>query len=1330
MDHDPSIGGNNPKTTNIKNDPHWKEEEEEKSKVASATAAVASSASSTSHSTQGSVESMHNSLSSGSTDEATDTAVPPANTTITLSEESNDMPTQDTSVAASVDLETPPNSTSPNSTHTNTEVEAETETQISELVSSVEARNIAQAEAETALGISSVNHGPLRSPVAGDNDDKPSSTFEASAAKTTTPADDARDIRAKAKTMAVQSFSGQTAPLSSKLVVDSDPSNTVETASTTENTMPAVNDSTVAPPGKAENVSVRSPHSQKYDNSPTRMVDCDPSTATAAAATISTAKCTTQEAATTAVVQCLHILLEGRDLNAVAGWFAATNPRVTLETLRHSSADDTDNETQESGAIWKTVVTSEIQTNLVHQVRWKELVVPLNQLFLDNNSSLQELKEEPFRIHLQHVDLDTQATVSMGHAATNIKNLLKMSGDPSNEFPLHQNDGTSYGTLWVRHARLQRPRRTTMVSCVKSRSSTRSKASRKRNSQVKATENVNPSLSSSFRKNHEACNPSFHQEKPIKRTSRVVANQKGIGGRRRCRSSWRSRSSGVIVSSAGDGDRGEEGCDVSEASQSLASHFSISNNLLYDRNSVLQLSLEGLEFIDVGGWFGQTNPYYQASVMTATGNNTWQQIYRSEAAMDTLSPIWKIATIPLALLVGELDSNENDKIRIEQGDFEKPVRFTFFSQNDGGSSPPTPIGFVDTNLLELKEAAQDTTKLLPIVSSEDADIDPTSSNATSRAYGNIRVLQAELPEELDLISLCSTSGSSNRSIIIDDIDVGFNDETCDGISIITYDFAESSMMQPGATKRHDKEAKFKNIEENEQEEEYLIRDSSCLDDKHATEQPQLTKDTTSSKLGKLSHDGDLNENTSVSAHLQRGENERLKRELREAQELIKKQATDLLLSKKSMSATQSECAKLNQIIADLKREGELQAEAALSVKDEITKQIEAENDDLKAKLKEMESAKSVFVNKSRELEIKLKDQEAENRSLMGLKDSLEMAKNIALSVRKQIPQLEREKEELTKKLEESLERVTTLEAHLSEKDSEAPQQKDTVGRLDIENDAVSKNNDVSEFQKLKASRTRILKKCKMLEKKVNSLKEEVTSARLAKGFYEKGWKDANHTIAELQGREEENGNRTVKAKQKSSKSTRKSTNPRRSTLMKEDPEKGCKLENPDTQGDSTKKTKAKRASSLGIKGTMTSDDRKPREPRASMRSSAVNSAKKVRRSTTSDKKRKNVTPLKSEDKNEGGTSAVDMDKNAGDKSPLKDRGKNNGDSIAVDPVVPDIDDDPSSDDDANPMKSVMVMFGALPNSEQFQAVAGKNGQEGDDNASLMGSVSNFFFGSG
>lgn len=464
----------------------------------------------------------------------------------------------------------------------------------------------------------------------------------------------------------------------------------------------------------------------------------------------------------------LHLILEGTELSPVGGWFDHTNPYYEIQVpfLNRSK--------QAANIEWRTVFTSSVMEKEVENPRWPLAKLELNELCGPRGDDLQK----PVRVCVWHKptvlptettvvptetkdgDGDAQATEQkelpdmedenqtllikeekddkkekeredwqfMGQMETNVQSLVKCSGDASMTAPLWQKDGTEFGSLIMRHARIQMPRAPDGLLST-------SKLA------------VRQSLLVAKRMDHGISRASIASGSRRRKSSMTYTTNKSAGiSTITSRGSWLQSAAEALgggplapeetttakIEGGNDhpkenGDRGGGGDGDGDADYSVAIHSVASKGsrsqiasvfqenplvkelLSKDESAVLELTLEGSNMKDMGGYVGQqladvrssfmavgswftggpvggflgsTNPYFQISVpgttttaTTGTGTTTnndndnianddggvldldkvtcWQHVYRSEAIEDSLNPIWKAAIIPLYFV--ELD---------------------------------------------------------------------------------------------------------------------------------------------------------------------------------------------------------------------------------------------------------------------------------------------------------------------------------------------------------------------------------------------------------------------------------------------------------------------------------------------------------------------------------------------------------------------------------------------------------------------------------------------------------------------------------------------------
>eukprot|EP00797_Seminavis_robusta_P013249 Sro203_g085550.2 (1643) ;mRNA; f:11193-16121 len=120
----------------------------------------------------------------------------------------------------------------------------------------------------------------------------------------------------------------------------------------------------------------------------------------------------------------------------------------------------------------------------------------------------------------------------------------------------------------------------------------------------------------------------------------------------------------------------------------------------YNEHSTLHLILEGKDMVDVGGWFGSTDPFFTllASTATSTGSVLFQAVHTSEEVASNLNPRWKKAEVSLKALC---DLDINKPIRIQCDDWEPSDRHN-------------PMGYFDTSVADLLKVSGDASKTAPL----------------------------------------------------------------------------------------------------------------------------------------------------------------------------------------------------------------------------------------------------------------------------------------------------------------------------------------------------------------------------------------------------------------------------------------------------------------------------------------------------------------------------------------------------------------------------------------------------------------------------------------
>ena len=95
-----------------------------------------------------------------------------------------------------------------------------------------------------------------------------------------------------------------------------------------------------------------------------------------------------------------------------------------------------------------------------------------------------------------------------------------------------------------------------------------------------------------------------------------------------------------------------------------------------DQDSILRLTLEGVNMANVEGWLGCSDPFFQVEtpMKGPNGSVIWQNVHRSEHIENSLNPRWKPAEMSLDLLC--------------QLDLDKPIRFSLFDWEESGKHNP------------------------------------------------------------------------------------------------------------------------------------------------------------------------------------------------------------------------------------------------------------------------------------------------------------------------------------------------------------------------------------------------------------------------------------------------------------------------------------------------------------------------------------------------------------------------------------------------------------------------------------------------------------------
>ena len=132
-----------------------------------------------------------------------------------------------------------------------------------------------------------------------------------------------------------------------------------------------------------------------------------------------------------------------------------------------------------------------------------------------------------------------------------------------------------------------------------------------------------------------------------------------------------------------------------------------------DQNSIIRLTMEGVDMSNVEGWMGCSDPFFQVETPMKGVDSTiiWQQVHRSEHIENSLNPRWKPAEINLDLLC--------------QLDLDKPLRISIFDWEESGRHNPMGHFVTSVNRLlrskaERKGGKWDVTKAF-ITKSEDGE---------------------------------------------------------------------------------------------------------------------------------------------------------------------------------------------------------------------------------------------------------------------------------------------------------------------------------------------------------------------------------------------------------------------------------------------------------------------------------------------------------------------------------------------------------------------------------------------------------------------------------
>ncbi|CAB9504626.1 Copine-3 [Seminavis robusta] len=169
-----------------------------------------------------------------------------------------------------------------------------------------------------------------------------------------------------------------------------------------------------------------------------------------------------------------------------------------------------------------------------------------------------------------------------------------------------------------------------------------------------------------------------------------------------------------------------------------------------NENSLLHLSLEGVDLANVEGWFGTSDPFFQIEALMKgfDGTTLWQNIARSEHIEENLNPKWEPVAVNIDLLC--------------QLDLDKPIRIKFFDWEESGRH--NPMGHFETTVNKLLGAIADEKG-----SSWDLSKAFIPKDEEGEEYGNIVVADAyiETPE----VKSSRGKKSQQQSVSVDESSV-------------------------------------------------------------------------------------------------------------------------------------------------------------------------------------------------------------------------------------------------------------------------------------------------------------------------------------------------------------------------------------------------------------------------------------------------------------------------------------------------------------------------------------------------------------------------------
>ena len=183
----------------------------------------------------------------------------------------------------------------------------------------------------------------------------------------------------------------------------------------------------------------------------------------------------------------------------------------------------------------------------------------------------------------------------------------------------------------------------------------------------------------------------------------------------------------------------------------------------FNEHSTLHLILEGHELVDVGGWFGSTDPFFmlQAPIPTSSGSVIWQTVYTSAEIENSLNPRWKKAQINLHQLC--------------QNNIHKPIRIKVIDWEP--SEKHNNMGYFDTTVADLLLVSGDASKTAPL---KDGDEDFGKLVVRLARIKTPRPDKVDARRKRDSSNHSRRSTKSSRSIRFEDIlldEEGLSDKT-------------------------------------------------------------------------------------------------------------------------------------------------------------------------------------------------------------------------------------------------------------------------------------------------------------------------------------------------------------------------------------------------------------------------------------------------------------------------------------------------------------------------------------------------------------------------